>query len=99
MKLSPSATARWLWLQHMNRLPDLVLSDIMMAKLDGFGLLTQLRAGDRTRSVPIILLSARAGEESRVEGLEARADDYLLKSFSARELLARVKATLKTARC
>jgi PAS domain S-box-containing protein len=80
------------------QVPDLVLSDIMMPKLDGFGLLTQLRADERTRSVPIVLLSARAGEESRVEGLEAGADDYLVKPFSARELLARVKATLETAR-
>ncbi|KAB8334241.1 response regulator [Scytonema tolypothrichoides VB-61278] len=80
------------------QVPDLVLSDIMMPKLDGFGLLTQLRADERTRSVPIVLLSARAGEESRVEGLEAGADDYLVKPFSARELLARVKASLETAK-
>ncbi|MBW4631902.1 MAG: response regulator [Iphinoe sp. HA4291-MV1] len=80
------------------RVPDLVLTDIMMPKLDGFGLLTQLRTDERTRSVPIVLLSARAGEESRVEGLEAGADDYLVKPFSTRELLARVKATLETAR-
>jgi PAS domain S-box-containing protein len=78
--------------------PDLVLSDVMMPKLDGFGLIAHLRSDQRTRSVPIVLLSARAGEESRVEGLEAGADDYLVKPFSARELLARVKATLETAR-
>jgi PAS domain S-box-containing protein len=78
--------------------PDLVLSDVMMPKLDGFGLIAELRSDERTRSVPIVLLSARAGEESRVEGLEAGADDYLVKPFSARELLARVKATLETAR-
>ena len=80
------------------QVPDLVLSDIMMPKLDGFGLLAQLRADERTRSVPIVLLSARAGEESRVEGLEAGADDYLVKPFSARELLTRVKTTLEMAR-
>jgi PAS domain S-box-containing protein len=80
------------------QVPDLVLSDVMMPKLDGFGLLAHLRADERTRSVPVLLLSARAGEESRVEGLEAGADDYLVKPFSARELLARVKATLETAR-
>lgn len=79
------------------QVPDLVLSDIMMPKLDGFCLLTQLRQDARTRSVPIVLLSARAGEESRVEGLEAGADDYLVKPFSAKELLARVKATLEMA--
>ena len=80
------------------QVPDLVLSDVMMPKLDGFGLLARLREDQRTRSVPLILLSARAGEESRLEGLEAGADDYLVKPFSAREILARVKATLETAR-
>src|SRR5262249_58064629 len=67
-------------------------------RLDGFGLLGELRANPRTRGVPIILLSARAGEESRVEGLEAGADDYLVKPFSAKELLARVSAHLEMAR-
>ncbi|MFN6566433.1 ATP-binding protein [Dendronalium sp. ChiSLP03b] len=79
-------------------LPDLILTDVMMPRLDGFGLLQQLRADPQTRKVPIILLSARAGEEARVEGLEAGADDYLIKPFSARELLARVEAALKMAR-
>jgi signal transduction histidine kinase len=80
------------------RLPDLVLSDVMMPELDGFGLLKALRADQRTAMVPIVLLSARAGEESRVEGMEAGADDYLTKPFSARELLARVSARLEIAR-
>jgi PAS domain S-box-containing protein len=80
------------------QVPDLVLSDIMMPRLDGFGLLRKLRQDKRTCSIPIVLVSARAGEEARVEGLEAGADDYLVKPFSARELLARVKATLETAR-
>jgi PAS domain S-box-containing protein len=78
--------------------PDLILSDVMMPGLDGFGLLRQLRADPRTREVPVILLSARAGEESRVEGMEAGADDYLIKPFSARELLARVQARLELAK-
>ncbi|MCL1464562.1 ATP-binding protein [Argonema galeatum] len=82
----------------IDRIPDLVLTDVMMPGLDGFELLRQLRADPRTREVPIILLSARAGEESRVEGLEAGADDYLIKPFSARELVARVDANLKMAR-
>lgn len=77
--------------------PDLVLTDVMMPELDGFALLQQLRADPATREIPIILLSARAGEESRVEGLEAGADDYLIKPFSARELLARVEANLQMA--
>jgi PAS domain S-box-containing protein len=74
--------------------PDLVLSDIMMPNLDGFGLMTELRSDPATNTLPIILLSARAGQESRVEGLDAGADDYLVKPFSARELLARVSARL-----
>jgi PAS domain S-box-containing protein len=80
------------------RLPSLVLSDVMMPELDGFGLLAALRGDPRTREVPVILLSARAGEEARIEGLEAGADDYLVKPFSAREVVARVEAVLALAR-
>lgn len=71
--------------------PSLVLTDVMMPKLDGFGLLRALRANPLTRSLPVVMLSARAGEESRVEGLDGGADDYLIKPFSAKELVARVK--------
>jgi PAS domain S-box-containing protein len=78
--------------------PDLVLSDVMMPRLDGFELLRELRADPRTSSVPIVLVSARAGAESAIEGLEAGADDYLVKPFSARELVARVRANLELAR-
>jgi signal transduction histidine kinase len=78
--------------------PDLVLTDVMMPGLDGFGLLRALRANPRTRTLPVILLSARAGEESAVEGLDAGADDYLAKPFSAQELLARVRTHLELAR-
>ena len=74
---------------------DLILSDVMMPKLDGFGLLHALRSDPQTRTIPIILLSARAGEESEVEGIVAGADDYLTKPFSARELLARVESHIK----
>jgi PAS domain S-box-containing protein len=81
-----------------NHPPDLVLTDVMMPGIDGFELLRSLRSNPRTQDIPIILLSARAGEESRIEGLEAGADDYLIKPFSARELLARVEASLKLAR-
>ena len=86
------------------QVPDLLLTDVMMPEMDGFELLRLLRhppAGSplqaelKARDLPIILLSARAGEEARIEGLEAGADDYLTKPFSARELLARVEATLK----
>ncbi|WP_435021886.1 ATP-binding protein [Tundrisphaera sp. TA3] len=78
--------------------PDLILTDVMMPRLDGFGLLRALRDDARTAEVPILMLSARAGEESRVEGMEAGADDYLVKPFGARELLARVAAHLQMAR-
>jgi diguanylate cyclase (GGDEF)-like protein len=78
--------------------PDLVLTDVMMPNLDGFGLLRALRLNKRTRGIPVIMLSARAGEEARVEGLEAGADDYLVKPFGARELLARVGTHLDIAR-
>jgi signal transduction histidine kinase/DNA-binding response OmpR family regulator len=73
---------------------DLVLTDVMMPRLDGFGLIAALRADERTRDVPIVVLSARAGEEASVEGLAAGADDYLVKPFSARDLIARVRANL-----
>src|SRR6202167_2029767 len=78
--------------------PELMLSDVMMPILDGFELLNALRSDERTRAIPVVLLSARAGEESRVQGLQAGADDYLIKPFSARELLARVSGRLEIAR-
>lgn len=70
--------------------PDLVVSDIMMPKVDGFALLKKLKSTFQTRNIPVIFLSARAGEEARVEGIQAGADDYLVKPFSAKELLARI---------
>ena len=79
------------------RKPDLVLTDVMMPRLDGFGLLSEVRNDPELRGLPIIVLSARAGEDARVEGLDAKADDYLTKPFSARELVARVNANLEMA--
>ncbi len=79
------------------RKPDLVLTDVMMPGLDGFGLLRELRGDAALRDIPVIVLSARAGEDARVEGLDAKADDYLTKPFSARELIARVNANLEMA--
>jgi signal transduction histidine kinase/DNA-binding response OmpR family regulator len=78
--------------------PELIVSDVMMPRLDGFGLIKALRADPSLRDIPVILVSARAGEESRIEGLDAGADDYLVKPFSARELLARVGAMLERTR-
>ncbi|HYO80111.1 MAG TPA: ATP-binding protein [Bryobacteraceae bacterium] len=80
------------------RRPELVLSDVMMPELDGFGLLAALRQDEKTRTLPVILLSARAGEDARVEGIEAGADDYLVKPFGAKELLARVRNNVELAR-
>ncbi len=86
-------------LEAIRRLrPALVLSDVMMPRLDGFGLLRALRDDPATNTIPVILLSARAGEESRVEGLQAGADDYLVKPFTAAELLARVETHIRMAK-
>jgi PAS domain S-box-containing protein len=79
-------------------LPDLVISDVMMPRLAGLGLVAAVRADPRTAGVPVLLLSARAGQEASVEGLHAGADDYLVKPFSAVELLARVRSNLEMAR-
>ncbi len=78
--------------------PELILSDVMMPRRDGFELLQALRGDEQLRDVPVILLSARAGEESRIEGLDSGADDYLVKPFAARELLARVGALIELTR-
>jgi signal transduction histidine kinase/DNA-binding response OmpR family regulator len=78
--------------------PDLVLADVLMSGRDGVSLLAALRADPRTRSVPVILLSARVGEEARLQALEAGADDYLAKPFAARELMARVQGILALSR-
>ena len=78
--------------------PDLVIADIMMPGIDGFGLLRLLRENQRTAALPVMLLSARAGEEASAEALRAGADDYVIKPFSARELLARIDSRLTQAK-
>ena len=78
--------------------PALLLTDVMMPGLDGFGVLQAIRGDPAVSDIPVILLSARAGEESRIEGLQAGADDYLVKPFTARELTARVATHVKIAR-
>ncbi len=77
--------------------PDLILTDVMMPRLDGFGLLKRIRNDPRLADIPVLMLSARAGEEAKVEGLEAGADDYLIKPFAARELVARVHSNIQMA--
>lgn len=78
--------------------PCLVLSDIMMPELDGVGLLKEVKQDPEIAQTPIILITARAGEESRIEGFEIGADDYLVKPFSTNELLARIKAQVRMSR-
>jgi PAS domain S-box-containing protein len=78
--------------------PDLLLSDVMMPGLDGFELLEKVRNHPDLKNIPVIFLSARAGEEAKVEGLSAGADDYLVKPFSTKELVARVEANIKISR-
>ncbi|MCE0766948.1 response regulator [Pseudonocardia kujensis] len=78
--------------------PDLILADVMMPGMDGFALLHAIRADEDLTSTPVVLVTARAGEETAIEGLLAGADDYIVKPFSARELVARVGAELELAR-
>ncbi|MDT5176908.1 MAG: hypothetical protein QOJ95_1106, partial [Mycobacterium sp.] len=80
------------------QLPDLVISDVMMPDLDGLQLVAALRNDQRTAALPVLLLSARAGQEASIEGLQAGADDYLVKPFAAADLLARVRANVELAR-
>jgi signal transduction histidine kinase len=93
-----AANGREALLAMAAELPDLVLSDVMMPELDGFGLIAAMRADHALHDVPVMLLSARAGEEARIEGVNAGADDYLVKPFSARELVTRVDSQLMRAR-
>lgn len=79
-------------------MPDLIVSDVMMPNVDGFELMRVLREQPRTATLPIVLLSARAGEEARVEGANHGADDYIVKPFAARELAARVQTQLQLSR-
>jgi signal transduction histidine kinase len=78
--------------------PDVVVADVMMPRLDGFGLIARLRADRELADTPVVLVSARAGEEARIEGLEKGANDYLVKPFGARELLTRVESQVMQAR-
>jgi len=97
-QLMQAGTGKTALAEAERQLPDLILTDVMMPEMDGFELLAALRQNPATRYIPVIMLSARAGEEARIDGIDAGADDYLTKPFSARELLARVDAQLKLAR-
>ncbi|KAJ3145311.1 hypothetical protein HDU89_007168 [Geranomyces variabilis] len=78
--------------------PDVIVSDVMMPFMNGFELLQKIREQPHLKHIPFVLLSARAGEEARVEGLQAGADDYLVKPFSGKELRARVKTQIALGR-
>ena len=79
----------------LRRRPDVVLTDVMIPRVDGFELLRALRSDPATAGIPVIMLTARAGQEASVEGLDAGADDYLAKPFQAAELIARVRVALE----
>jgi PAS domain S-box-containing protein len=80
------------------RTPDVLVSDVLMPGLNGFELIERLRSDERTSVIPVLLLSAHGGEESRIEGIAAGADDYLVKPLSSRELIARVDGAVRLGR-
>ncbi len=92
---TPPSTGSTGWSGHASCPPDLVLTDVMMPRMDGFQLLAALQADPVTVGIPVVMLSARAGEEGTVSGLDAGADDYLVKPFTARELRARVRSNVE----
>ncbi len=80
----------------LDYIPDIIISDVMMPKMNGFAMLKSLRSNELTAHIPVIMLTARVDTESRIEGLEAEADDYLNKPFNAQELLLRVTNQIKS---
>lgn len=78
------------WAKAQELLPDLVISDVMMPRLDGYGLLRKLRADERLGGTPVIFLTAKGMTADRIEGFQAGCDDYIPKPFDPDELVARV---------
>ncbi|MGE5236828.1 MAG: response regulator transcription factor [Acidobacteriota bacterium] len=95
LEVSTFATGRAFLAASEGRLPDLVILDLSLPDTDGLTLCRELRGWEASRTIPILMLTARAGEADRVMGLETGADDYLAKPFSLRELAARVRALLR----
>jgi DNA-binding response OmpR family regulator len=83
------------YLQALASVPDLIVLDVMLPHIDGFAVCELLRRNERTRQIPVILLTACSSEDSRVVGFESGADDYMAKPFSPRELLARIERLLR----
>jgi len=94
-RVSTAVTGRTAIATAIAENPDLVVLDLMLPELDGYEVLGQLRRHETTRSIPVILLTARTEEEERLRGFDTGADDYVTKPFSPRELVARVKALLR----
>ena len=95
MKVKGAASAQDALVKINDKLPDIILLDWMMPNMSGLKLIRRLRKESLTRNIPIIMLTAKVTEDDKVTGLNAGADDYIVKPFSPRELIARIYAVLR----